>query len=215
MSAASFHRRPARGYTVIEVLLAMTVLTIGAAGVMSMQKANIQGNLEARRTDIATNIARMWMERIQKDAMGWTLPSASTPGASNYGNAPLLGFAPSNGGLGSWVLPTVDLPAASGQASISPGFDILGRDIPTVAGLANAVFCVHLRETWLAQSTTNPADSLLRVELRVLWPRGISTESAAAPCAAGVVANKNPQDPDPNIFSTLYMVTAVRANAIQ
>ena len=207
-------RRPAvlfaraRGYTVVEVLLAMTVLIIGASGVMSMQKAAILGNLDARKTDVAANIGRMWMERIQKDAMSWTLPSPSYGGPSNFGNAPLLGYV----GTG-WVVPISAsyLPAASGTAPISPGFDVLGRDIPSVAGLSAAVFCVHLRETWLANNVNNVSDSLMRVEIRVVWPRGFAYGKAPPLCSAGSTVTP----PDPQLYSTLYMVTAVRANGIQ
>jgi type II secretory pathway pseudopilin PulG len=200
--------RVARGYTVVEVLLAMTVLIIGASGVMSMEKASMQGNLDARKTDVATNIARMWMDRIEKDAMSWTLPSPSVAGSSNYGNALLLNHV-----TGNWFLPTDYLPAVAPLASISPGFDILGRDVATVGALPKAVFCVHLRETWLANNSASPTDSLLRVELRVVWPRGISTSTYAPPlCDSTSVTTVNP---DPSLYSTLYMVTAVRANGLQ
>lgn len=198
-----------RGYTVVEVLLAMTVLIIGASGVMSMQKASMQGNLDARKTDIATNIARMWMERIQKDAMGWTLPSPSFPAsANNVGNARLLGTVNN-----TWFLPTNYLPATAPYASISPGYDMLGRDIPSLAGLPQAVFCVHLRENYLVNNAATPTDSLIRVELRVVWPRGINLTTYAPPlCDATSAQTLNP---DPSLYSTLYMVTAVRANGIQ
>lgn len=208
--------RARRGYTVIEVLLAMTVLVIGAAGVMTMQKASMQGNVDARKTDIAANIARLWMERVQKDAMQWTLPSPSFPGSvSNLPSALLLNHAPTFGSVGTWFLPTDYLPlVAPSTASISPGFDVLGRDIPTVGALTGAVFCVHLRESWLAYNTTNPTDSLLRVELRVVWPRGLVTAAYAPPICDTTSVQSN-QDIDPTRYSTLYMVTAVRANGLQ
>ena len=197
-----------RGYTIVEVLLAMTVLIIGASGVMSMQKASIQGNLDARKTDVAANIARMWMERVQKDAMSWTLPSPSYTGANNAGNAPLLGHV-----TNTWFLPTDYLPAASGLGSISPGFDLLGRDVPTAAGLSSAVFCVHLRENWLAQNNANPTDNLMRVELRVVWPRGIAATTAApALCDTTSAQTLNPSS---QLYSTLYMLTAIRPNGVQ
>lgn len=198
-----------RGYTVVEVLLAMTVLIIGASAVMSMQKASMQGNLDARKTDIANSIARMWMERVQRDAMNWTLPSQAWPGqASNSGNAPLLSHA-----NGVWFLPRDYFPATAPNASISPGFDILGRDAPTQTDLTSSLFCVHLRETWLAQNTANPADNLMRVELRVVWPRGIEPSKYAPPKCD--VTSAQDLKPDPQLYATLYMVTAVRPNGLQ
>jgi prepilin-type N-terminal cleavage/methylation domain-containing protein len=204
-------RPHARGYTVIEVLLAMTVLTIGASAVISMQKASMQGNFDARKTDVANGIARMWMERIRRDAMSWTLPSSASGAASNFSNASLLGHA----GAG-WFLPKDYLPATAPFASISPGFDLLGRDVPSVAGLTTStappVFCVHLNETWLVQNATTPTDSLLRVDLRVIWRRGITTTAyATGPCDSTVATAAIP---DPKLYVSLYMTTAVRANGL-
>ena len=45
--------RLGRGYTAVEVMLAITVLLISTAGVMAMQTASIQGNLDARKLDVA------------------------------------------------------------------------------------------------------------------------------------------------------------------
>jgi type II secretory pathway pseudopilin PulG len=202
--------RHARGYTVIEVLLAMTVLMIGASAVISMQKASMQGNLDARKTDVANGIARMWLERVRKDAMSWTTPGASIA-TSNFASAALLGHA----GTG-WFLPVDYLPATSGYASISPGFDLLGRDVQSVAGLTSTtnppLFCVHLQETVLASNATTATDNLMRVDLRVVWVRGISPTYAIGPCDTSVVTAKLP---DPSLYASLYMTTAVRANGLQ
>ena len=60
----------ARGYLVIEVVMALTVLAIGGAGVITMQKTSVTGNLDARKaTDVANSIARMWVERLRQDGM--------------------------------------------------------------------------------------------------------------------------------------------------
>src|SRR5580704_14182035 len=87
--------RRARGYTVIEVLMAMTVLTIGGAGVITMQKTSVASNVEARKADVANSIARMWVERLRQDAMGWTTPTATVT-TSNFGNTTYL-----NGNVGN------------------------------------------------------------------------------------------------------------------
>ncbi|HEY8091971.1 MAG TPA: prepilin-type N-terminal cleavage/methylation domain-containing protein, partial [Polyangiaceae bacterium] len=117
-------RRAARGYTAVEVLMAMTVMTIGAAAVISMQKASVQGNLDARKTDVANSIARTWVERLQRDAMQWTLPNSANPAGNNIGNALLIG----GNVTGTWFLPTQYMGGT--PETMSPGFDILGRDVP-------------------------------------------------------------------------------------
>jgi type IV pilus assembly protein PilV len=211
VSPALAVRAASRGYTVVEILLAMTLLSIGAAGVISMQKASMQGNLDARRMDVATAIGRMWMDRIRKDAMAWTLPSPASALPTNYSKAKLLSYA----GLG-WSRPDVYLPATSPQASISPGFDILGRDVPSKAGLDDTnnppLFCVHVNESWLVGDGTT-VDSLLRVDIRVVWKRGILVGGPAAdqPCLPSAVTALTL---DNTQYAAIYMSTLVRANGI-
>jgi prepilin-type N-terminal cleavage/methylation domain-containing protein len=195
-----------RGYTAVEVLMAMTVMAIGASGVISMQKASIQGNLDARKTDVANSIARAWVERIKRDAMLWTQPGPSNPGVGPVGNlatAPLL-----NAGIGSagtWFLPTQDI-ALTGSTALSPGFDILGRDLP-LADIGRALFCTNVRMTWLV------TNELIRVDVRVLWPRGITGSGIFLP-AGGVCANAvaTANAPDPLTYHSIYVTTAVRGN---
>jgi prepilin-type N-terminal cleavage/methylation domain-containing protein len=90
-----FRRLAARGYTMIEILVSMTLLAIGAAGVMAMQKAAVQGHQDARQMDVANAIAREWMERLRRDAMMWT-PDATKPGVvppPNIAQAPTIQLA--------------------------------------------------------------------------------------------------------------------------
>ena len=54
----------------------MTLFAIGAAGVIGMQRVTIQGGEDARRFDMATNIANEWIARLQRDATFWTQPNA-------------------------------------------------------------------------------------------------------------------------------------------
>jgi len=46
--------------------MAIVLLSIGAGAVMTMQKASVQGNLDARKADIANSIARTWIDRFQR-----------------------------------------------------------------------------------------------------------------------------------------------------
>jgi prepilin-type N-terminal cleavage/methylation domain-containing protein len=184
-----------RGYTAVEVLMAMTVMAIGASAVMSMQKASVQGNLDARKVDVANSIARTWVERLQRDSMQWTAPGPTTGPNSNLATAAVI----SNGitGVGNWVFPDQYIAATP---PFSPAFDILGRDL-AVADLGNAVFCANVRLTWL---TTN---ELARADVRVLWPRGI-TNSAPSGWCKSALGNR----PDPLVYHSIYVTTALRGN---
>jgi prepilin-type N-terminal cleavage/methylation domain-containing protein len=195
-------RQRTRGYTAIEVMMAMAMMGIGAAAVMTMQKTSVQGNLDARKIDVANSIARLWVERLQRDAMQWTLPSPSSPGTNNFSNATLL----NNNVTGTWFVPAIS--TSGGGQIMSPGFDILGRDL---ANTSSALFCVNIRLTFLISDTTFPQNNLIRADVRVLWPRGIST---VPPAGAGCSATDGQSDaPDPITYHAIYTTTAIRENA--
>lgn len=205
----------ARGYTAIEVLLAMTVMVIGAAAVMSMQKTSIQADLDARKMDVANGIARMWVERLERDAMQWTLPSSLSQGAaSNISNAKLIGGNIDQG----WFVPSVYMNATTPE-TMSFGFDILGRDLAT-ADLGSAVFCVSVQVVTLI-----PAQ-LYRGDVRVLWLRGLippsigtSNSSSAAAASFCNATNADLTAADPNAsglkYRAIYLTTSIRENVAQ
>ena len=196
----SHNRTARRAYTTIEVLIAMTVFAIGAAGVMSMQRAAIQGNFDARRMDVANGLAREWVERLRRDALLWTttadLTSATGPRFINT-------YATS-----AWVIPTVLCPASGNGDGLCPGFDLLGRDLNTADVKTAVQFCTQIRLTPLV------AGSMLRAEVRVFWLQQISSTPAVG--ASGFcdptylttnAANLN------KIFHFVYADSAVRMSS--
>lgn len=199
MRAPSQTRR-ARGYTSIEVMLSMAILAIGAAGVISMQRGAIQGNVDARRLDMANSIAREWIERLRRDSMMWTLPNQGNLATDNIGQAKLLANID-----GAWHLPNQRIAetAADGTTPVnSPGFDILGVD-QAVLGATNTtvMFCVNTRMTVLVPG------SLIRAEVRVFYPRGLDVTPAAGFCAA-----EPPAATSTNLYHYVYAVSAIRKN---
>jgi type II secretory pathway pseudopilin PulG len=221
-------RRRNGGYTAVEILMAMTVMMIGAAAVISMQKATVQGDLDARKTDVANSIARTWQERLQRDAMQWTCPGAACQGISNFNNALLISNG-SNAASGShvtgrWFLPR-DYLGTTTPESMSPGFDILGRDLPDGQllpsnGNPGATFCVNVRLTWLVPQNLPNDGGLIRADIRVLWPRGIVGGTPAAGfCDANTGALDDPETLVPAtqrpFFRTIYLTTTLMENPAQ
>jgi type II secretory pathway pseudopilin PulG len=209
-----FRSTATRGYTAVEVLLAMTVMVIGAAGVMSMQKTSIQADLDARKMDVANGIARMWVERLERDAMQWTLPSSSAPGAaSNLASTKIIGPNIDRG----WFVPNGAMstqgatPGSNTVETMGYAFDILGRDL-AVSDVSQAVFCVN------TQIVTLISGQLYRGDVRVLWLRGF-----AAPGGANGFCNLQNADftaNDPNAsnaagitYRAIYTTTSIRENA--
>jgi hypothetical protein len=204
--------------------MAMTVMVIGATAVISMQKASVQGNLDARKTDVAAAVGRTWVERLKRDAMQWTCPSTActTP---NLGNALLL-----NGHVDhKWFLP-VDYAGKTSTETMSPGFDILGRDLPLAllqpdvskggTGWPGATFCVNVRLTWLMPPVQATDPGLIRADVRVLWPRGIFGGAPASGfCDTNTAGLDDPETAvsltQRPFFHALYMTTDLMENPAQ
>ncbi len=189
--------------------MAMTVMTIGAAAVMSMQKASIQGNLDAHKADMASAIARMWVDRLQRDAMQWTLPNGDNPTLNNFPNALLL----SSPTYGQWGLPKWYMGAS--PETMSYAFDILGRDLPTADVTNNTVFCVNYRLQWLVPQALPLEPGLIRADVRVLWPVGIRNTPAVGWCndTNAAVANPDQGSTTGPVYHSLYLTTTIRQGA--
>lgn len=186
-------RSLSRGYTVVEVLSAMTLFAIGAAGVISMQRVTIQGGNDARHFDVASNIAHEWTYRLQRDAMFWNpdapAPFAATRWVGLVGNASAPWFGPA-------------VPTGAGVAGSSPAYDLLGRERPQASG--DHVFCTQIRLQWVADPATTPLGAFMRAEVRVVWPR-LETPNIDD-CGSFTTA------PDPLRYHFVYATTILRSN---
>jgi prepilin-type N-terminal cleavage/methylation domain-containing protein len=158
----AFRRAAVAGYTAVEVMIAMTLFAVGAAGVFGMVKLNVQGNYDARTLDIANNIARAWEDRLSRDASFWTDPTAAAGTGSLSGTKWLKDVqAPPS----AWLVPTT--PAAGSEHSNSPAFDLLSRELNNAEGQnpETALFCTQVRLSWMVPQRA------IRADVRVYWPR--------------------------------------------
>lgn len=203
-------RSGARGYTAVEVLSAMTLFAIGAAGVIGMQKVTIQGGEDARRFDIANNIASEWLNRLQRDSMRWTKPNPYDPVNSNLDTETAwIKDVATAGCNGTYCNPTI--PAATPEG-ISPAFDIFGRD--QASGTGEHVYCVQYMLNWIAPPGTAPnfnPMALMRADVRVFWAR--LDRAPIGNCAAP------PVNPDSaaavGAYHFVYASTAIRENTLR
>lgn len=154
----SVRARSARGYTVVEVLIGISLLIIASSGIVALQKVTVQGNGHAREMATASQVARTWIERLRTDATLWNY-SPKNGGASDISDtvwlqqvnaAPLTWFRPAINGLRS------------------PGADIQGNDVPSV-NINNAFYCTHIRLGWMFP------EEAIRAEVRVVWQRSSFT----------------------------------------
>ena len=191
-----------RGYTAVEVLVALTLFSIGAAGVIGMLRATAQGNADARRFDIATSLANEWCARLRRDSMGWTQPNPANPASNLTTTTVWLKDATSlspvlPGTLAanvSWIMPPTPAPFYGS----SPAFDVLGREL----GSNNPpFFCVNYRLDMVQ------LDATIRAEVRVFWPR--FEQNPPATCDVAVANALNA----PQLYHFVYATTLVRRNA--
>jgi hypothetical protein len=187
--------------------MAMVLMAIGAAAVMTMQKASVQGNLDARKTDLANSIARTWVDRLQRDAMTWTVGRNASPSLSLTQGTTILKTLIANP-AGKWDFAT-PIPASIADTSISPCYDILGRELDSQS-LSSAQFCVHARATYLS-----PAQDLLRIDVRVVWLRGLGVVGSSAPSPVSSQALANLDAPSPLDYHAVYATTAVMESPAQ
>jgi prepilin-type N-terminal cleavage/methylation domain-containing protein len=203
-----------RGYTAVEVLLSMTVLSIGAAGVMSMQKAAVQGNADARKLDTANAIAHTWIDRLRTDGTAWTLPS-TVLAAATTSNLPLTNWLGVHLDSGAFFLPTV--PPSYPAEGLSPAFDIFGRDLDA-ADAPSAVFCTHIKVDTLQfdQSGTPGLPLILRATVIVFWAK--SLVNSAVPNAGNCTSYfdvAHYESTNPGTYHIVYATSAIRKNPLQ
>lgn len=189
-----------RGYTVIEVMIALTLLAIGTSGIIAMQKVTAIANRDAKTLVIATQVGRTWLERLRADATQWNHPSR----LSTESDLADTRWLKSVNGL--WFRPDDDLAG-------SPTADALGNDVRDT-DLANGVFCTNIRLTWLyGPPPTTPAPYLIRAEVRVFWLRtggGGSVEAGKTICDPGIDVSKI--SPSLERYHFVYFTTALAQN---
>lgn len=197
----------ARGYTVVEVMMALAVLTLSASGIIAMQKATLVANTNARNLATATGIAQSWMERVRADAQSWN-EQGNVPDISQTAWLTSAATAPPSSG-GGWFTPNTvnylgSFPAGTTESDVM-GADLLRAADKTAFGVA---FCTQLRLTRFSATKTGALAAFyptVRVEVRVAWDRlGGQLNCAALPAG---------WDTEDGRYGTVYLVSAAMENA--
>jgi len=166
--------RRTRGYTVVELMMALAVFASGVTGIIAMQRSTVSSNQFAKNVTIASGIGQAWLSQLAADSTLWVRTPNATD-TSNVTKTTWLGTVTTLDGL--WQLPAYDNSRAFG-----PEFDGFGEPV-----VANGVFCAQIRLTWLygdqspQQNTGTSGNGLIRTEVRVFWPRD-GNASVTADC---------------------------------
>ncbi|MBO6936504.1 MAG: prepilin-type N-terminal cleavage/methylation domain-containing protein [Deltaproteobacteria bacterium] len=146
-------RRGEEGFTLIEVMMSLAILVVGAVGILSMQSASTRGNVAGRRMSVGTQRSSVWIERIRRDALFW-----QTPG-DPVGVAPSAQYITRVGG--DWFVP-VSIDTAETAAASWTGQDIAGTMAPQ--------YCTHIRLSWAIPNQS------IRADVRTFWSREHGTQ---------------------------------------
>jgi hypothetical protein len=166
-------RRWSRGYTVVELMMALAVFTAGVTGVIAMQRSVVAANRHARNVTVANGIAQAWLDQLAVDSSVWrtTLDQTIWLNALN-----------DSGNDGIWRLPAQSVAA---ERNFGPTFNLFGA--PAAAATD---FCVHVRLTWLFRDELRggrAGSGSIRTDVRVFWPRDGGTR-VAGDCTSNAAA---------------------------
>jgi prepilin-type N-terminal cleavage/methylation domain-containing protein len=164
--------KTSRGYSLIEVMMALAILAVGTTGVIALQKVSLVGNTNARMGDAARQVAGTWVERLKSDALTWNDPMGTSDlGDTRWLNASIVYNSASPPNAASWVR------APEVVNWSSPVADIHGADVFDENSL-DGVFCTHLQLSRAVQKQYSLGGSMhpiaMRAIVRVVWRRDLA-----------------------------------------
>jgi prepilin-type N-terminal cleavage/methylation domain-containing protein len=186
--------RSSRGYTVMEVMMSLAILGIGASGVIAVQKATLIANTNAKNLATANFIAESWMERLRIDALQWNEYNGVPDLVSDTQWLRLAAFTP------VWVSPQMAIPIGAADADVTGADKFPGDPAP----IAASAFCTYLRLTQFDPTTLPTYRKLIRVEVRVLWARGGHPLDCETLTADDTTLR--------NLYGAVYLTSAVQQN---
>jgi type IV pilus modification protein PilV len=202
-------RRSRQGFTLVEVMVSLGVMTVGALAIIGMQQQTTRANVHARELTTATQIAQNVIERMKLDAMSWR--AVTTAPATDLQNTvwlkSVVGSTPGN------FISVTPWPAAAAGATrtLSNAFNYYGEDMvlqgASQALLAQVHYCASFRPTWVYVNFR-----ALRVDVRVWWSKdmpGRAITSDFASCADDNTA-LNPGGAQYDNYHIVYLSTVIR-----
>lgn len=194
----SSRRWSSRGYTLVELMMALALFTVGVLGIISMQKLTVVSNAHAKEVSIAQRVAQSWATQLQLDSANWRTDLTTTSWLNTLVSA------------GGWQAP--DYVAARG---FGKAFDALGGPLAdTSADRQRARYCANVRLTWLYPQNQLGVvgNGMLRAEIRVFWLRqGQQLPSANGACT--VTPAELASDTTPERYHWVYHTTGIRQRA--
>ncbi len=172
-----------RGFSLIEILVAVVVSSIGFAAVFALQLSTMKGNVSAREQAAAITLAESGMEQLRAEAYAWT---PAQPPAGHLAAAP-----------GPWhLLSDTGVVDQNGLSYVAG--NMAGSE------LSRQRFCVHY---WV-EPLTNQYVSMMNLRVRVIWPRS-PVDDSGLPNFCTEAGAANFRD-DVNLWYSVTLPGAVR-----
>jgi type IV pilus modification protein PilV len=217
VTAARTRRRARlrRGFTLIEVMISLGIMTMGAMAMIALQQYTIRSNGHAREVAIGTQIAQQWVERLKQDAHLWTRAAVNADDVDVVlaGTEYLRAIGTDTRNL--FRSPAYD----AANRLVSGVYDYRGTPLPQVAGndeegvpYQNRIFfCTSIREDWVYFGRA------MRADVRVWWPRQGAGAVIADDFPAGWCQDTGGLSPGQPLFDryhVIYLSTVIRMNPV-
>lgn len=199
-----------QGFTLVEVMVSLGVMTVGAMALLAMQQQTTRANVRARDMTMAMQIAQNEIERLKLEGLAWNTVTSAP--ASDLANSPLLVPVSTSGAF--ITIPTRSSSNAGVTRDLANAFNIFGDDIVLTgadsATAAQVRYCASYRLTWIFD--TNRA---IRADVRVWWTKEAPSRSITADfplCADDNVA-LSPGGRFYDSYHVVYLSTVLRPGA--
>jgi type IV pilus modification protein PilV len=196
-------KRRKQGFTLVEVMVSIGVMTIGAMSVLAMQQQLTRANMHARELTTATQIAQNWIERLKMDALAWNT-------IGDRSQTLYLQAVPAPGTLGTFGPFATSTVSRGGVNTIySSAFNYYGDSLDTTAGIpAGLHFCASYRLSWIYAN-----QRAMRADVRVFWPReGEAVLVTDYPRCVDEHTALNPGGTRFERYHLVYLSTVLKAN---
>jgi len=160
-----------RGFTLIEIMIALLVFMVSLLGLVALQRASVAGTAKGREHTAAVNAARFVMSAIQNEVASLPLTDNDTV-LTSTADYPYLSSA--NLVTGAWgLLPDGTGNAVDDDARLDAYMGHSGQTVYT-GGVDSAPYCVLYsiqRFVPPGGGVTDPVVGLYQARVRVTWPR--------------------------------------------
>jgi len=203
-------KRQTSGFTLVEVLVSLGVMTVGAAAIIGMQQQTTRANVHARQLTIATQIAQNALERLKLEGLSWNSVTRTAP-ASDLVNAPTLGPVVGATPGAFMTLPARTVTASGVSRVLSNAYDYYGADVDLTNAdeqtLSRVVYCAGYRLSWIYSNFRS-----IRADVRVWWSKSAPSRSITGDFGNCVDNNLalNPGGNQIDNYHVVYLSTVIR-----